>query len=380
VDIAFRYRSFSQEVHFAPGAFVELSAAVDRAGWQRIMLCASHSQRQNGRVDQLVEVLGSRLVAVCDQVQQHVPDAQVEEVAALAALKAVSAVIGLGGGSSIGMAKAVAHRCMDPAVRAAAEPGKAIAVVAIPTTYAGSEMTAVFGVTDTRETPPRKVTVSDARIAPKLVLYDPELTLDLPAGMTASTGINALAHCLEALYSVSRNPISSAAATSAVGHIQSALLRCYRQGDDLEARGEMLLGAHLAGWSLSTVSMGLHHGLCHVLGGTAGLAHGVANSILLPHVLRFNADTTGEQLLPAVVALGVPVEDADPQAAVERACELISEWTGQMHLPQRLRDAGVAERDLPLLAQLGFQNGAVQKNPKPVRSVEEVERLLCAAW
>ena len=241
-------------------------------------------------------------------------------------------------------------------------------------------MTPVFGITHSAETPPRKVTVNDPQVTPKLVIYDPLLTLDLPPELTASSGINALAHCIEALYSITRNPLSTAAALRGVSYIKNALLRCYTDGHDLEARAEMLLGAHLAGFSLASVSMGLHHGLCHVLGGTANVPHGIANSIILPHVLRFNADATAPQLLPAVDALGIAVNGSKPAAAVEVAAARIYDLIEAMNLPQRLRDAGVPESDLPTIAQLAFQNRTVQNNPKPITDPIQIETLLREAW
>jgi maleylacetate reductase len=297
----------------------------------------------------------------------------------------VLAVFGLGGGSCIGMAKVLASMLEEkstglPARAAYPTEQPLIAVVAIPTTYAGSEMTPVYGITHLSQTPPRKITVSDAKIAPKLVLYDPELTLGLSPEMTASTGMNALAHCMEALYSITRSPLSTAAAIAGIQSIYTALPRCYADGRDLCARTEMLTGAHLAGVSLSSVSMGLHHGLCHVLGGSAAVPHGIANSIILPHVLRFNAQTTALQLLPAVEAMGIPVRDLNPPDAVELAVRRIFELTRQMNLPQRLRDVGVQAADLPDLARLGFQNRSVQSNPRPVQSASEIEELLRAAW
>jgi alcohol dehydrogenase len=200
--------------------------------------------------------------------------------------------------------------------------------------------------------------------------------------MTASTGINALAHCIEALYSKTRNPLSTAAALSGVRHISNALLRCYQDGSNLEARTEMLLGAHLAGLSLASVSMGLHHGLCHVLGGTANIPHGIANSIILPHAIRFNADVTAPQLLPAAEAMGMSVNGTSPMVVMEALSQKISGLISQMNLPQRLRDAGVAlqESELPNLAQLGFQNRTVQNNPKPITDAAQIEQLLRDAW
>jgi alcohol dehydrogenase class IV len=381
----YRYVSHAQEVIFGPGSLARLSQAVDGFGWRRLMLCTSRSGRAAGHVASVEAALGNRLLAIYDRVQPHVQDVQVAEALALAGQTEVDALIGLGGGSPIGMAKAVAaaleeHRTGRPARAATPTDQPLVPVVALPTTYAGSEMTPVYGITHTRETPPRKVTVNDPKVAPKLVVYDPELTLDLPPLMTASTGLNALAHCIEALYSVTRHPLSTAAATGGVRHIVSALPRCWAHGEDLEARTQMLLGAHLAGLSLASVSMGLHHGLCHVLGGTAGVPHGIANSIVLPHAVRFNADATTPQLLPAAAAMGIRLNGVSPAAAVEAAAQRIYELVGQMNLPQRLRDVGVKEADLPHLAQLAFQNRTVHNNPKPITDAAQIEGLLRAAW
>jgi maleylacetate reductase len=372
---AFQYRSHAQEVIFGAGSLARLTEAVERRGWQRLMMCTSPAYRHNGRAAALEALLGERLLAVYDSVLPHVQDHQVMAVNALGEENSVDAIIGLGGGSPIGMAKAAAFTLSQGCT---VKPPTA--VVAVPTTYAGSEMTPIFGVTHTDEDPPRKVTVSDPAIAPALVIYDPELTLDLPPQLTASSGINALAHCIEALYSITRHPLSSAAALSGLRHIYSALPRCHSRGGDLAARAEMLLGAHLAGLSLASVKLGLHHGMCHVLGGSAGVPHGIANSIMLPHAVRFNAPAAAAQLLPAAEAMGIPAGDRDPAAAVEGAAQHIAGLVGQMGLPQRLRDAGVPENDLHRLAQIGFNNKTVQSNPRRIESVDQLERLLRDAW
>jgi maleylacetate reductase len=381
----FRYVSYAQEIIFGAGSLANTGEAIERFGWQRLMLCTTSALRDNGQAGRLKAILAGRLVASYDTVQPHVPDFQVEEALALAFVHGVDAVVGMGGGSPIGMAKAVAFSLTEKRegrsthLQVPTEQAH-VPVVAVPTTYAGSEMTPVYGITRTRETPPRKVTVNDPRITPKLVIYDPTLTFDLPAEMTASTGINALAHCIEALYSITRNPLSTSAALSGVQHISHALLCAYRQGNDVDARAEMMLGSHLAGLSLASVSMGLHHGICHVLGGTANVPHGIANAIMLPHVIRFNAEATAVLLLPAAAALGVSLNGLSPIAAVEAAAQNISDLVGQMHLPQRLRDAGVKETDLPGLAQLGFENRTVQNNPVKPQDAAEIENLLRAAW
>jgi len=381
----FQLLFYAQEVVFEAGALAKLGEAVERFGLQRLMLIASPSIRAAGHVQTVEAALGNRFVAVFDETRQHVQDVQVDEVLRLATETKVDGLIGLGGGSPIGMAKAVSYALEE---RLAVKPDRlrtptsqpVFPVVAIPTTYAGSEMTAGFGITHSREEPPRKVTVNDARVTPKLVIYDPLLTLDLPGEVTASTGMNALAHGIEALYSRTRQPFSTALAISAIEYISGSLRRCYQNGNDLQARTDMLAGAHLAGLSLSGVSMGLHHGICHVLGGTANIPHGIANSIILPHAMRFNADVTADQLLPGMEALGISVDGNGPVEIVERGAQALADLAASMGLPQRLRQVGVKKSDLPNLAKLAFSNKTVQNNPKPVTELSQIEELLEEAW
>ena len=388
----FRYLGYAQEIIFGPGALRQLGEASARLGWQRLMLCTGGSAQRSGYVAQAGEALQGRLVSVYDAVQPHVLEAQVAEASDQAAANEVTAVIGLGGGSAIGMAKAISHVLEE---RLAGRLGRAelpadqprVAVVAIPTTYAGSEMTAVFGVTRRQaDGSTVKVTIGDPQIAPRLVLYDPLLTLSLPPAMTAATGINALAHCIEALYSISGHPLSAAAAASGLSRIHSALPRCFAAGDDREARSEMLIGAHLAGASLASATMGLHHGLCHVLGGTAGVPHGIANSIILPHAMRHNADAAAPAPpaphwgLTAAGAMGLATVGLSGPAAAAAAADHVYELIGRLKLPQRLREAGVAEADLPALARQAFQSRTVQNNPKPIAAPSEIEQVLRAAW
>jgi maleylacetate reductase len=385
----FHFTSYAQEIIFGAGSMAQLGDAVERFHWRRLMLCSTGSMRRGGHIASLEEALGSRLVAIYEHVQPHVPDFQVAEALALASEKEVDALIGMGGGSPIGMAKAISlaleeKRTGQPARADFPTDQPLVPVVAIPTTYAGSEMTPIYGITFHSDGSARKVTVTDAKVTPKLTVYDPLLTLDLSPEMTASTGINALAHCIEALYSITRNPLSTSAALSGVRSIYTALPRCYAVGDDLEARAEMFVGAFLAGSALSHVTMALHHGLCHTLGGTAGVPHGVANSIVLPHAMRFNLDATAPQLAQAAEAMGVVRDKSGPyksdETIAEEAVQRIYDLIGQMNLPQRLRDVGVAGADLPHLALVALQSRAVQSNPKPITGAAQIEAVLQAAW
>lgn len=381
----FNYTLYAQEIIFAAGSLARLREAVDRFGWRRLMLCTSPSLRANGHVATVEAALGARLAATYERTQSHVLDFQLAEAVEIAGAATIDAVIGLGGGSPIGLAKAVSaaleeQRTGHPTRAAFPTDQPLIPVIAVPTTYAGSEMTPVYGVTHHTEGTTRKITVRDAKIAPKLIIYDPTLTLNLPPNLTAGTGINALAHCIEAVYSISRNPLSSTAALSGIQHISRALPVCYRQGDDLPARTDMLLGAHLAGTALATVAMGLHHGLCHVLGGSAGVPHGVANAIILPHAMRFNLDTCAPQLAQIAEAMGVTMPTQSNKSKAEAAIQAVERLIGQIGLPQRLCETGVKEADLPHLAQLALQSSAVQQNPKPLSAATQAEAIFGAAW
>lgn len=293
-------------------------------------------------------------------------------------------VIGLGGGSVIGTAKASAAaldgRLSPPKPVSTFGPAThrtRVQVVAIPTTYAGSEMTPVFGITDPEK---GKVTMTDPQVLPALVVYDPALTLDLPHYLTAGTGINALAHCVEGAYSTTGSPVSTATALAGIARIAAALPRLLDDGHDLEARAEMLAGAHLGGVTIAHAGLAVHHGLCHVLGGSAGVPHGVANAIVLPHAMRFNLSACAPQLAAVARALGVETRGLSDEAAAGAAVARVETLIERLGLPRRLRDAGVDAGALPRLAERALHSAAVRANPRLVTSAAEIEGILRAAW
>jgi alcohol dehydrogenase class IV len=383
----FRFVTHAQEVIFGAGSVAKLAEAAETNGWQRLMLCTGRSLCANGTAETVQKTLGDRLAFTLGEVNPHVLAAQVNEALAAAIEHDVDAVIGLGGGSPIGMAKAISMAL--EAKRTGREVAHAayltqqpvVPSIAIPTTYAGSEMTPTYGITRTMEDgSTRKVTVSDPKIVPKLAIYDPLLTLDTPPTLTATTGINALAHCVEAMYSVKRNPLSTATALMGLRYIAGALLRCYENGNNIQARTEMLIGAHMGGTCLATVTMSLHHGTCHVLGGTAGVPHGVANSIILPHAIRFNAQAVASLIAESAEAMGIARDGQSDEAMSEAAAQFVHQLVAKFDVPQRLRDAGVAETMLPKLAENMLKSEAVRNNPRPIGSVEEALSFLRAAW
>ena len=197
----------------------------------------------------------------------------------------------LGGGSTIGLAKAIALRTDLPQI-------------AIPTTYAGSEMTPILGETKDG----RKTTQKSMKVLPEVVIYDVDLTMTLPAGLSGTSGINAIAHAVEALYAEDANPIISVLAEQSIAALGRALPQIAADPSDREARSDAQYGAFLAGACLGSVGMALHHKLCHTLGGTFDLPHSETHTIVLPHALAYNAPA-----VPKAV-------DADRAGARRRRC------------------------------------------------------------
>lgn len=383
----FQYGSQAQAVQFGAGIIEQLPSIFAPFGWRRLLLCTTPHLTQSGHTGRIGAILGDSLVAVYDQVEPHVPDYQVAACLKIAAEHNIDAVIGLGGGSPIGMAKAVALELeaqrtgVEAATSRNVTEQPLVPSIAIPTTYAGSEMTPVYGVTRVQpDGSTRKITVRDDKITPKLAIYDPTLTLDLPPALTASTGINALAHCIESVYSKTRNPLSTATALLGIRYITGALVRCFEQPTDLDARTEMLIGSHMGGKCLASVVMGLHHGICHVLGGTAGVPHGVANCIVLPHAIRFNSDTLADLIAMTGEAMGIERGGRSDLAMAHATADAVHTLISRLNVPQRLRDADVPESLLPKLAENMLLSKAVQDNPKPLRSHEEAMQILQAAW
>jgi len=306
-------------------------------------------------------------VAEFTDVAPHVPRESVEAARAIAAEKQADVVVAMGGGSAIGVGKGIALG-LHPA-----QGGREPRLIAIPTTYAGSEMTPVVGITDRAEG--RKRVQRDPAVLPRLAIYDPEVTLNLSPELTASTGMNALAHCVEACYARDVNPVVTPVALEGVRHIARSLPLCVAAGDDIEAREDLLLGAYLAGFSIANATMALHHGLCHVLGGRTGIAHGVVNAILLPHVMTFNAEAVPDAMSAIADAMDAGARTRDIGAAPRAVAALVATFP----LPKRLRDAGVVEDVLASLAAEAAANPTVKANPKPVTEGDLVQ-LLRSAW
>lgn len=275
----------SPRVVFGRGTVAQVADEVDRIGGRRVLLIGN--PRRTGVQRVLAGALEPRVVGIVDRVQEHVPVQVAEQAAGRAASLDADLLLPVGGGSAIGTAKAVARRTGLP-------------ILAVPTTYSGSEMAPIWGETKDQV----KVTGRDVAVVPSTVVYDPDLSEEMPADIRAASGLNALAHCAEAMYAPDGSPLIEAAAVEGARALTRGLRRSRDAPEDANAAEDILYGAWLAGVALSGASMGLHHKLCHVIGGQQRLPHGGLHAVLLPYVLAYQQPAAATVLDTFAAAIG----------------------------------------------------------------------------
>jgi len=346
--VQFVHESLPGRVVFGPGSRARVADETDRLGLTRVYLISDTAATATGK--ELAELLGPRLAAHWTEVAQHVPVELAERARAAVDEAGADGIVTVGGGSSTGLAKAIAlsHR---------------LPIVAVPTTYAGSEQTPIYGLTGGRH----KQTGRDLVVLPRTVVYDPELTVVLPPSVTGPSSFNALAHSIEALWVPEENPVTTALALEAVRAIAGSLARAMTAPDDLDARSALLYGAYLSGIALASTSTGLHHKLTHVLGGTFGLVHADTHSVVLPHAVAFNGPTAPALMARLADALGVPGDD--PAGALFDVATVSG-------VPTSLATLGLTEDDLPEAAARAAVE--ITANPRPVGEADLL-RILRAA-
>lgn len=313
----FTYDALPGRVVFgAHSAHTQLRPEIERLRAERVLLVVGGHERAPAA--ELIEPLGHKLAATFDQVRAHVPVALAEAGREQARASQADALLAIGGGSTIGMAKAVALTSGLP-------------VVAIPTTYAGSEMTPVYGITEGN----RKTTGRAAVVQPKVVIYDPELTLSLPPSVSGPSAINALAHCVEAFYADRAAPVASLMAQEGIRAIAAGLPQVMADPAGLRGRAGTLYGAYLAGAAFAVAGSGIHHKICHVLGGAYDLPHAETHTIILPHAVALNRDAIPDVMTKIAAALGC----AD-------AADGLFDLARQVGAPAALADIGMKASDL----------------------------------
>jgi maleylacetate reductase len=344
---SFEAQSAAVRVKFGPGVRRGVAEEIARLGASRALILST--PQQAGTALTFAEDVGALAAGVFSRAAMHTPINVTEEAMAHVAEIGADCLVAIGGGSTIGLAKAIAWRTDLPQI-------------ALPTTYAGSEATPILGQTEKG----RKTTLTDARVQPEVILYDAELVATLPVPITVTSALNAMAHAAEALYAKDRNPLSTALAVEGLNAFRDALPRVVAAPDDLDARGETLYGAWLCGTVLGQVGMALHHKLCHTLGGSFGLPHAETHAIVLPHAVAYNARAVPDQLQPICDLFGGT-----------NAGQALFEFAGQVGAPRALRELGLGAADLDRAADIAVQNP--YWNPEPVERAA-IRALLQAAW
>ncbi|MGF6448155.1 maleylacetate reductase [Paraburkholderia youngii] len=346
----FVYTSHAQRVVFGAGALSRLEAEVERLRAHRALILATPDQREDA--ERVAALLGARVAGVFAKAAMHVPIEVAREAREVARRLDADCAIAIGGGSTTGLGKAIALESDFP-------------ILAIPTTYAGSEMTPIYGITEAG----LKKTGRDSRVIPRTVIYDPELTYSLPVSLSVSSAINAIAHAAEGLYAVDANPITDLIAGEGIAAIGRALPLLTLDADDANvrrARADALYGAWLCGSVLGAVTMSLHHKLCHTLGGSFDLPHAQTHAIILPHALAYNAKAATRAMGRIASALyGVSAPQAVFDLAEKNGARLA------------LKDIGMKESDLDKACAIALQN----QYPNP-RALEKsaLRRLLQDAY
>ncbi|MFF7946499.1 maleylacetate reductase [Streptomyces griseorubiginosus] len=340
--MTFTYEALPMRVVFGPGSLRQLPEEADRLGLRRLLVLSTPGQR--ALAGHAATLLGDACAGLFTEARMHVP-VEVAEAARTATRETgADGCLAIGGGSTIGLGKAIALTSGLP-------------VISVPTTYAGSEMTTVWGLTDNG----RKQTGRDRAVLPRSVLYDPELTVGLPVDVSVTSGFNAIAHAVEALYAPDASPIVSLMAEEGVRALAVSLPRIAADPGDAAARTDALRGAWLCGACLGATTMSLHHKLCHILGGTFDLPHAAAHTVLLPYVAAFN--------LPAAPAADQALRRA---LATEDVPKHLARTSADLCAPRSLDELGLGERDIDeIIAQARTQPYA---NPRPV--TEEALRSL----
>lgn len=343
----FVYDQLPSRVVFGAGFFDRLPEEVERLGAKRAMILSTPGQRK--LAEEAARRLGVATAGLYAEAVMHVPVETARAAREAARRLAADCVVAVGGGSTIGLGKAIALDTGLP-------------VIAVPTTYSGSEMTSIYGLTENGV----KRTGRDRKVLPRVVIYDPALTVGLPPAVSGTSGMNALAHCVEALYAKDGNPIIALMAAEGARALGRALPIVVQRPDDLEARSDALYGAWLAGTALGNASMGLHHKLCHTLGGSFNLPHAEVHTVILPHAAAYNRAAAPKAMRTVADALGCT--DA-PQGLWDLAKRL--------GVPLSLKEIGMPEDGLERAARLATQNA--YDNPRPVEYAG-VRRLLEDAY
>jgi maleylacetate reductase len=343
----FTFTADPVRVVFGRGTSLNVADEVKRLGKSRALVLTTPQQKADG--DKLAASLGALCAGTFSEATMHTPVAVTERAVAHAREIGADCTVALGGGSTTGLGKAIALRTD-------------MQQIVIPTTYAGSEATAIIGETKDGV----KVTQRTLKVLPEVIIYDVDLTLTLPAPLIATSGMNAIAHSVEALYAQDRNPVTSLMAEEGIRALARALPRIMENPKDADARSDALYGAWLCGTCLNAVGMALHHKLCHTIGGTFDLPHAETHTVILPHATAYNAPAAPEAMKRIAAALGV-----------NEAASGLYDLSNRLGAPTSLQAIGMKADGIDKAADLAVKNP--YWNPRPVDR-DGVRRLIDNAF
>lgn len=346
MTLNFSYIGSPAQIVFGSGSLKTLSEWIEKAGCRRALVLSTPHQKADAEA--LAQDIGPLACGVFAGATMHTPVDVTEAAMRVVSETNADCVISLGGGSTTGLGKAIAYRTD-------------LHQIVVPTTYAGSEVTPILGQTEGG----RKTTVRDARILPEIVVYDPSLTLGLPVSMSVTSGLNAMAHAVEALYARDRNPISSLMALEGLRAFQRSLPAIVKDPKNAEARSDALYGAWLCGSVLGTVGMALHHKICHTLGGSFDTPHAETHAVMLPHTAAFNAGAAASELAEAASIFRGSIGGG------------LWDFAKAIGAPLSLRELGLTQADLDRAASIAVENP--YWNPRPI-DLASIRRLLQDAW
>ena len=361
-----------ENVIFGAGALERVPGELERFGKRRALVLTGNSlSTKTDLVRKFEALLGERWAGTYNGCKQHVPSHTVDEAVALAREREADAIISFGGGSPIDAAKIVALELLEDGQSQADMPQ-----IAISTTLSAGEFTPFAGITD--EATRVKGLRVDPRIVPKTIVLDPQVTLPTPRQLWSATGIKALDHAIEALWSVNPQPVSDALAMEAIRKLHVSLPLSVKEPDNVEARGECQVAAWLSIFGLGNVGVRLSHIFGHQIGARWDVPHGVTSCITIPHCMRFLAPQTLPQQAKIAEAFGLQANGRSAEAVAAEAAEVVEAFIDGFDVPRRLRDVGAKEDELSIVAQAVIEESSLWH--KQQGAEEAMLGLLTSMW
>lgn len=374
-----------------PDAVDALPDEIVKLGCERVMVLCGGSTRRSRLYERVTKVMGDLVVAVIDDAKAHTPRDMVMRAAELARDKECDGFLAIGGGSSSDLAKAIsivlaeggdisehASTFIPPDKFIPKDlPNPKLPVITVPTTASAAEVTPGLGV---RGDDGKKMLFWDVKLASRLIVLDPRAVTEVPAEIMAQTAMNGFAHCVEGLYSRLRNPISEGLALQGIRILHRAVPAMVEEPDNEDHRAGVLAGAHLSGMVISNARVGIHHAMCHCLGGLGGLGHGEANSIMLPFAMAYNIDVATAELAQMSEAMGISRAGKSDREAAEAAIEAVRDLQRRARVPMRLRDTKLDRNLLPQIAEHTLLDRGMFFNPRRTESAEPILCVLEEAW